>query len=206
MSIITLTDVGETMGVVFDPMSAAGKQAQRYINKVSRYVNQSCETSFDASVTTTMNVQADYMGEVDLRRSPITALTKVTTLTDTTTDLLTTTAWRCIRYDGVSELSGLWPHEIVQVTLTYGYATAPLEVQDAVTDIVVEALGGANADTVAALTVGDRTEEYKGMSALIETMGAEVLDGYRRTEYTMRLGPLEHPTRNNDDPFWAGWY
>lgn len=194
MALLTLTDLGETMGVVFDPTSTAGKQAQRYIDKVTAYITNITKASFTPVVDEVLRCQADYYGEIELENEPITEVSSVVSFDDTAqTELLGS----CVFWDGLNGISGLYPHQVVDVTMSHGYSAVPTDLANLATDVCIEALTGGNPSEVQSLTVGDRTQEFRNVIPMIEKLGEEILASYRTTERSWRLGPKSHPYPRN---------
>ncbi len=204
MGLISLATLGDSMQITFDPASPAGIQAQRYIDKVSAYILS--QTNFVTPVVTlgTVRAQSDFYGEIELKVNPVTAVTSVVVVNDPTqkniltTDVLFVTDWAGTYglnavWDHQNGIAGLFPHQWVDIIMTYGSATVPLDLATLVEDAVIEALTGAGPSSLQSLAVGDRVEEYRQLTPLVESLGADVLASYRTTETTYRLGELQHP-------------
>lgn len=194
MALLTLTDLGVTLGTTFDPASVAGIQAQRYIDKVTAYITNVTKASFTPVVNEVIRCQADYYGEIELENEPITLVSSVISFDDTAqTELLGS----CVFWDGLNGISGLYPHQVVDVKMSYGYASVPVDLRELATDVVIEALQGGNSFDVQTLTIGDRTQEFRDVTPIIEKLGEQILASYRTTEQSWRLGPKSHPYPRN---------
>ena len=197
MSLATLDELGDQMGIVFDPASAAGIQAQKFLDKLSGYITRLTGLSFSVITNDVRTMTADYYGDLWLGNDPIIDVTVVTDPRDTTN----TNVLGCgIYWDGVDTIFGFPPHMVVEVTYSHGQTT-PTDIKELVLDVVEEALGAGSADAIQQLMIGDRTEIYGDVKALVKSMGEEVLDSYRTTETTYRLGYHRDRVR----PYWLFW-
>lgn len=202
MTIIDLDYLSVVAGQTFDPDSPEGKQAQHYITAVEAYVSTVTGLMFGDAVTdAVIRQQADYYGIVELENDPQ-AVTSVVDVNDVSqTDLLTVGlgTWfgcRGVLYDGLNTISGLYPHQVVDVTMDYG-TDITVALQSFVAEAVLEILTGTDPTDVVTLTIGNKTETYQKVKTVAEKLDQAVFDYFRVTEQTWRLGPTQFPRYPN---------
>lgn len=96
--------------------------------------------------------------------------------------------WQGSDWDGLDEITGLAPYEVVDVTYTFGYDTpdVPTDIKNAAINAVknVVSPGPGELDT---RTVGDITYKYHFSENDFDDMGVRVLNLYRGVARTWRL-------------------
>lgn len=185
MGLITVDDVEIAVG---RPITGAeADQVQYYIDAWSAYIKVYTGTSFTLHTDEVVRLQADYYGLIDFQFGPVTDVSDISTPDGQT---LYYAAW-----DFLNTIYGLPPHKVVDVTMTYGYEEAPADIASVATQLVVQTM--ANPDGLTSYRVGDVTEGYGGLkpggSPSFQSMVGVVLDSYRTTETTWRIGPRQFP-------------
>lgn len=196
MGLIEVQYLEKALGV---PVGSLNQdQAQYYIDTVSSYVESYTGVTFTPQVDVTLRLQADYYGQITLHMKPIQDVTEVLPADQTTPCdiLLTTPSWG---FDGYDTIYNLQPHSVYLVTLSYGYDEVPQDIKSYVTEQCINKVNNPN--NLEAFRVGDVTETYGTKTQVNETvsvagLGQEVLDSYKDTEETWRLGPRAYPTQS----------
>jgi hypothetical protein len=192
MGLVTIADIEDATGIEVLPEDEP--KIQHLINSITSYINTYCDTSFGEEREATSRVQADYYGMIEL---PL-----------TTTDVSSVKNWRNSEeisywdWDGMRTVYNLCGHETVDVTFTYGYSSVPEDIKNVAIDMVKAAFLPPDDSDVTQFMVGDVMERYfKGpISQLVDGIGLRVLNSYKPTEGTWRLGgrvfnpPGELPT------------
>lgn len=183
MAIITVSQLETALGVTLTEVQQ--DQAEFYIDTISAYVETYTGVTFTEHVDETLVLQSDYYGEIKLALHPITAITSVTKL-GTPAD---TCLWGWDQYDTIFNLQ---PHTAYEVLMSFGYATPPLDIAGYVTQAVILAM--TNPTNQASLRVGDVTESFGNVSGgggvmSYAQLGQQVLDSYKRTNDTWKIGP-----------------
>lgn len=189
MGITTVPIVESALGRTLTPTEAT--QCEYYIEFISAFVETYTGTTFTLQEDVALKMQSDHYGIIDLPMKPIVEVTDVIndpSIVPAIDLALTEPFWG---YDGYGSIYNLAPEAAYQVTLTYGYTTPPTDIQGYVTQAVVGVIN--NPTGLASFRVGDVTESYTGVSSggqmTVAQMGQYVLDSYKDTEETWRLGP-----------------
>jgi len=192
MAIITVDQLEEYLGREFTPTEAA--QAQVYINVVSAAVQTYTGTTFELQEDVVLRMQADYYGQITLYMKPIQDVSAVVlasnaTYPDPSSLVLTDPSYGWDGYDTIFNLSA---HVVYDVTLTYGYATAPEDIQGYLLWATSEIVN--NPTSLSSFRVGDVTETYGGKTGVttIASLMNAVLESYKDTAETWRLGPRNY--------------
>ncbi len=177
--LITMDDVEAVVG---EPATAADAAKRAYyIKSISSFVNGYVDASFAVVADDVKRLQSDYYGIITLPGYPTSEVTSVVSFD---TGLATS-----YYHDGMGSLSGLDPLQTVDVTYTHGFAEVPEDVTELVLSAVLGALGVANGGTLKQLDVGGVSEVFGDVTgALVVTLAQSVLDRYKVTSWTMRLG------------------
>lgn len=183
--LITIGDLEDALGYsAATPAEEA--RWEHYITAVSSFINSYVDVSFEEIEDDEVRLQADYYGLIYLGGDPISTVSSIS-------------IWRTgaphptAEWNGLDEISGLQPLQVVDVVYTHGYSTVPEDIANVVVESVLGILQlGANGP-LKSITVGDVTEAYavgvaKPNPTAGVTLAAYVLDSYRDTEYTIRLG------------------
>lgn len=186
MGLITVDDVEIALGR--DLVGAEAAQVDYYIDAWSGYIESYTGTFFTEHTDEIKRLQADYYGLIDFKFGPVTDVTSILSPTGSP-------IW-CAQWDYLNTIYGLYPNQVVDVTLTYGYADVPADIANFCTSAVVDTMD--NPGGMTAHRVGDVTEDYSGNWSArppinFQSMGTAVLDSYRITETTWRIGPREFP-------------
>jgi hypothetical protein len=150
---------------------------------VTSYLNTYCDTYFGETREVTARVQADYYGMIELPNSVV--------------DVTSVANWRNSEeisywdWDGMRTVYNLNGHETVNVTFEYGYSAVPTDIRNVAIDMVKAAFMPPDDSDVTQFMVGDVMERYfKGpISQLVDGIGLRILNSYKPTEGTWRLGP-----------------
>lgn len=196
MGLITIDYLEKALGV---PVGSLDQdQAQYYIDTISAYVESYTGVTFTLQEDVILRLQADYYGQVVLHMKPIQTVTDVTVAPQTTpySFPLTDPVWG---FDGYDTIYNLQPHSVYLITLTYGYSDVPQDIKSYTTEQCRNALNNPN--NLANYRVGDVTESYATKDAVNEVksvagLGQSVLDSYKDSEETWRLGPRAYPQQS----------
>lgn len=190
MGIVNIKEVEKATGNCLEPGEA--QQVQYYIDYVSALVEDYTGTSFTLQEDAVLRRQSDAHGMIELSEVPIEEVSSVAYSTRAvpvagTGEVL---GW-C--FDGISTISGLKPCLAVDVTLTYGYSTAPIPVKGYVIEAVKYIT--ANPQGLASFRVGDVTQTYVGAGgeSTFTSLSNDALQPYIREESSMRLGAYHVP-------------
>lgn len=188
-ALITVDELEEALGRTL--VGAEITQAEYYIRTVSAYVQRYTNTFFTPVEDEVVRQQSDYRGMVVLSPYPIREVGDVTRV------LPNPCSGLFYAFDGLDTLYNLEPHTVYDVTISYGYETTPDDIKGVVTEMVRMAL--ANPTNLSQYRVGDVTETYNTEEApagILSFAGLtqEVLDDYKRTEFSLYLGPREFTT------------
>lgn len=152
---------------------------QHYINTISAFISGYCDDSFEYLENDSVRYRADSYGVIVLGGGPVSEVVEITSWrTGATIDA---------PYDGF-EIYGLQPFATVWVTYNHGYTEVPVDIRGLTTDSVVGAALLGATGPVKTLTVGDITEVYGSNRGIGITLQETVLDRYRITEKSLRLG------------------
>lgn len=190
MGIVTVAEVENVTGICYTPAEA--KRVQYYINYISALVEDYTGTAFTLQTDAVLRMQADAHGLIELDQSPIEEVSLVSYCTRAHPVVGTgeVPAWG---FDGVSTIFGLASFLAVDVTMTYGYATAPLPVKGYVIEATKYVL--ANPNGLAAYRVGDVTQTYvssEGQSTFT-SLSNEALAPYVKESKSWHLGTYSPP-------------
>lgn len=158
----------------------------RYIDVVSNYINNSVDVSFEP-LTVTTRLKADSYGQIRLIR-PVTDITSVKNFRTGMEDL-----W--VDFDGIDLLFYLEPHQVVDVTYSYGYDDVPEDVVNVCVNLVLTLVSEAPPTNLTKYKVGDVEELYSEsrVASLVDDYVNEVLDNYRQEWYSIPLAADSFP-------------
>lgn len=182
---VALLDLEDVIIVVGRPPASAEEAAQWQfqINAVSAYINSYVDVSFEYKEDDVVRYEADYYGVIDLGGDPVSTVTSVV---DWQSQSAVSYYW-----NGLDELYGLYPNQVVDVTYTHGYATIPDDVKYMATQAVFGALDLGATGSLTSYTVGDVTEAYSNpdkTGVTVVSLERAVLDRYSATHGSWRLG------------------
>ncbi len=192
MSIITIEQLETALGR--DLTTEQEAQAQFFIDAITAAIETYTGTTFTLQEDVTLRMQADYYGQIRLPMKPIQEVSAVEYSTNTTPTAqpVTPLFWG---FDGYDTIYNLPAHVVLDVTLSYGYATAPADIQAYVVWATTGVLN--NPDGLESFRVGDVTETYgqaasaSGITSYAGLM-QQTLDSYKDTYDTWRLGPRNY--------------
>ncbi len=162
---------------------------QYLIDQVTAYIEDETYTAFSLHTNETVRYRADGWGIVELI-GPVVSVASITPLIQSRyTYRYDGWAWVPSEWDGIDEISGLAPYEVVDVTYTYGYdlAEVPKDIKGVAISAVVHEINGNTPDELREKTVGDITYKWDVSEANFDALGANVLDSYRGVGRTWRL-------------------
>lgn len=150
-----------------------------YIRVISAFVCGYCDDSFEYLENDVVRYRADYYGVIVLGGGPVSEVTEVAN-------------WRTgapidVPWDGF-EIYDLQPLQTVDVTYNHGYTEVPEDIKGVVVDTVIGIVGLGATGPLKTLTVGDITEVYATARGVGVSLQETVLDRYRMTAKSLRLG------------------
>ncbi len=152
-----------------------------HISSVSSYINSICDDSFEEIEDDVIRYQSDYYGIIELLGGPVSEVSSVAYFRSGAE----LSGWY---WDGFEQLSVGAGLLTVDVTLTHGWSQVPLDIETIATDASLVAINSFDADDLISYQVGDVNEKYASIKTFAEQNTQSVLDNYRRTEATLRLG------------------
>jgi len=180
VALLTVEELEVAVGTSFSDADAA--RAQYYIDGLSAYIEKKTGTTFSVVEDAVERFRADPYGVVKFTLLPVTA---VTTVHDFATDTdLEPGGWV---WDGLSRLTNLCGHQVVDVTYSYGLEP-PADVKWAATEAVKRGINTANNSNLVLKQVGDVIHQFGTMLPLTEAE-QEIFNSYGVTEWTLKLGP-----------------
>lgn len=178
--LITVDDVETAIGR--PPADQTEEDVWQYhITNISAYINSLVDDSFEEIEDDELaRVQADYYGIITLKGGPI---TEVTSVRNWRSDEETEWDW-----NGIDEIMNLNCLQVVNVTYSHGWDAVPPDIIALCTDAVLVAINEVDADDLISYQVGDVVEKYASIRTFSENNTEAILDQYRATETTYRLG------------------
>ncbi len=182
MAVISVTSIVNIESALGRELTATEEtRATYYIKAISAYIASYCDLiSFEEVPDDTIKAQADYYGIVDLGGDPISEVASVTSVDGTEVG-----GWT---FDGTSRISGLGPFQTVNITYSHGTTVIPEDLEGVATEAVLAATLLTTPVRLVRRTVGDVTDAYEAAGGVSVSLSAHVLNQYRTTDYTMRLG------------------
>ena len=182
MAVITLDDLETWMKTTFDDATAA--QAQLMVDYINQLIADECNTVFGPETGSVQRCRADADGRIVFFNIPV---ADVSVVHDYRTDAdLSTDVW-C--FDGIDTVSGLYPGQVVDVTMDFGWPTVPASVKGVALAMAGRGVGQLTSNTPAGVTlkqVGDVIVEYGDVMAPTPTESA-ILAVYAITEGTIEI-------------------
>jgi len=180
--LITLEELGVALN---RPIAAEEEPYYQYlIDSVTAYISSETGVAFSLHTAETVRYRADGRGIVE----PIGPVVSVSAI-DPIRDLWF--PWDCTpTYDGLSEIYGLNPYDVVDVTYTYGYALG--EAPEDIKNVAIEAVVGViesddHLGDLSEKTVGDITYKYRFSDLNFSSFSLATLNAYRGVAKTWRL-------------------
>ena len=157
-------------------------KATYYIGVISAFIESYCDLiSLQEVLDDVIRLQADYYGIIELGGGPISSVASVTDVDGTEV-----TGYA---FDGSGMISGLAPFQTVDITYSHGLDEVPADIRAIATEAVVGTIVLQLSGPLKTRTVGDVTYSFQEGSNVGVQLASGVLDRYKTTEYTMRLGP-----------------
>ncbi len=182
---VALLDLEDLIVVIGRPPATAEEAAQWQfqIDAISAYINSYVSVSFELIEDDIVRYEADYYGVINLGGDPISTVSSVV-------------SWQsqsAVSYywNGLDEIRGLCPNEVVDITYSHGYSTIPEDVKHMATQAVTGVLDLGATGSLTSFTVGDVTEVYSnpdGNGVTTVSLQRAVLDKYSDTYGSWRLG------------------
>lgn len=183
----TLADLEVALRRSIDP--ADQEYYQYLIDSATAYIEDITDTAFSVHTNSTVRYRADGWGIVELV-GPVTSVASITPLIQSNyTYRYDGWYWAASQWDGLGEIDGLAPYEVVDVTYTYGYALAdvPRDIKKVAVDAVVGVIDNKPVGTLSERTVGDISYKYEFTDSDFSSLAADVLNSYRGVAKTWRL-------------------
>lgn len=158
-------------------------QWQFQIDAVSAYINSYVSVSFELLEGDVVRMEADYYGVIDLGGEPVSTVNSVVSFAS---QQPTPYYW-----NGLGEIRGLNPNEVVDINYDHGYATVPEDIKHVATQAVLGILDLGSTGVLTSFTVGDVTEVYSNPTdagVTVVSLQKSVLDKYSDTMGSWRLG------------------
>lgn len=190
MALTTIEAVEEALGRELTPEEAVTVQTS--IDSLTSFVESYTGSYFTEHVDENIRLQADAAGLIDFEFGPVTDVSNIYYPQGTDTVLYA-------YWDYLETIYNLKPHQVVDVVMTYGYETVPDDMAAYALQMVLNEFNGVSGGPLESYRVGDVTETYgtggKGASTpqTYQTLGNSVLESYRRTETSWRLGARKFP-------------
>lgn len=159
------------------------------IDQVTSYIETVTGVAFSRHTNETVRYRADGQGVVELV-GPVVSVSTISPLIQSNyTYRYDGWYWVPAAWDGLGEVNGLAPYEVVDVTYTYGYdlAEVPSDIKSVAMDVVLGKLEGRPPDVLEEKTVGDITYRWRVSEADFDAFGLEVLRSYQGVARTWRL-------------------
>lgn len=181
---VALLDLDDIETAIGRPPASAEEEAQWqfYIDAISAFINSYVSVSFEELAGDVVRYEADYYGVIDLGGDPVSAVNSVV-------------GWQSQEgvsyyWNGLDELRGLCPNEVVDVDYDHGYAVVPDDIKFLATQAVLGILDLGATGAIKSFTVGDVTEVYSdsGGEGISVTLSGAVLSNYSDTVGAWRLG------------------
>lgn len=190
MTVLALTTIDDIEAATGDPIPLSEEPKwQAYIDSVSSFVNGYVDDIFEEITDDVVRYQADYYGLIDLGGGPI---SDVSLISNWRTDAEVSYAY----WNGIDQIYGLQPLQVVDVTYTHGWVEIPDDIKFMVRDIVLGVLELGTSGPIRSFTVGDVSEVYDttaGGKVAGVTLAGHTLARYCTTDYTLRLGAGHYP-------------
>lgn len=194
MALLTLEDLEIALGTTFDEDEVAN--AQYIIDATTSYIENQTGLSFSVKTDITKRFSADYYGRVELIPGPV---TDVSAVKDWRTQGSTSYAY----WDGLDTVYNLYPGEVVDVTFSCGYETAPGDLKFAATEITKSVVDNLPEGALRSKQVGDIAYFFQtAEKTSFNGMGRSVIDSYRDTIQTQTAS--SYPIYPNTPGFYRG--
>lgn len=162
---------------------------QHLIDRVTAYIETVTGVAFTLHTNETVRYRADGWGVVELI-GPVVDVTTITPLRQSNYQYrYDGWDWIPSEWDGLDEITGLAPYEVVDVTYTYGYdlSEVPADIKGVAMDVVIRKLNGRDPGELEEKTVGDISYKWRVSEADFDAFGLDVLEAYKGGARTWRL-------------------
>lgn len=161
---------------------------QSLIDQVTAYIEGETATAFSRHTNETLRYRADGWGVVELI-GPVISVATINPLIQSNYTYRYDGWYWSAQWDGLSDIDGLAPYEVVDVTYTYGYDTAdvPEDIKQVAINAVVGEINGRTPEDLTEKTVGDITYKWAVSDVSFDNFGLSTLDAYRGVAKTWRL-------------------
>jgi len=157
---------------------------QYLIDSLTAFLEEELSLSFSV-VTETWRYKADGWGIIELN-GPVDDLEPITVAAVGSRSLYE--LWDgYYEFDGLDEISCLYPYQTVDITYTYGYLNAPQELKTVAAEMIKEQVYGPDSSELEARAVGDVSEKYRWTRSSWDESQKRILDGYRPSAHCWRL-------------------
>lgn len=162
---------------------------QSLIDEVTAYLENETGLAFTLHTNETVRYRADGWGVVELVGPVVEVFNIAPLIQSNYTYRYDGWYWVPGRWDGIDEIDGLAPYEVVDVTYTYGYdlSEVPEDIKAVAIKAVVGEINGRSPEDLEEKTVGDITYRWKASEADFDSFGLSVLNAYRGVARTWRL-------------------
>jgi len=177
MGLLTVDELEDAMGGV--SLTEAQTNCANYlISRVSSYLESITGVTFEPKTDFTFRAKADMNGQVT---TPVWPVTDVSNFHDFKTDLDITYP----RWDGMDMFYGMFPRQVIDITVSYGMETVPIAMKNVAIEAVRRGMS-ANATSLVSKTVGDVIYVFGDMLTF-PAADQEVIDSYEVTQGTYTL-------------------
>lgn len=182
----TLADLATALQRSIDP--AQEPYYQSLIDQVTSFIEGETGMAFSLHTNETVRYRADGRGVVELI-GPVHSVANIAPLIHSGYYAYDGYGWSYTAWDGLSEIDGLAPYEVVDVTYTYGYDLdeVPEDIKQVALSVVVGEINGRTPEDLEEKTVGDITYRWKVSAADFDSFGLGTLNLYRGVARTWRL-------------------
>lgn len=213
-SIVPVATVASNLGLDYSSMSAADQASFTYLcNSASALIVGETSISF-SQVTETIRIGADGRGEFLLLKNPIASVNSATDCGSgdalTVNPIPYVAGYYDIIWDGLDRLWGLFPWQIVDLSLTHGWSTVPDDIQFVLTEVVRRTKD--NPLNTTKRRVGDVEVDYAtprvgDAVAAFTTTEQSVLDNYKTTEasWQLEVRPDKQDPHDYTRIYWGWW-
>lgn len=184
---LTIADLEVALQRTIEP--ADEPYYQFLIDQVTAYIENVTGVAFTRRTNETVRYRADGHGVVELV-GPVISVTSITPLIQSNyTYRYDGWYWVPAAWDGLSDVTGLAPYEVVDVTYTYGYETAdvPADIKGVAISTVTGHVNGRTPEALEQKSVGDITYRWRVSESDFDALGLDVLRSYQGVARTWRL-------------------
>lgn len=161
---------------------------QSLIDQVTSYIESETGVAFSLHTNETLRYRADGWGIVELV-GPVVSVASITPLIQSNYSYRYDGWYWSAQWNGLGDIDGLAPFEVVDVTYTYGYdvADVPKDIKGVAIDAVAGVIKGRAPTDLQERTVGDITYKYRFSATDFDALGLGVLNLYKGVARTWRL-------------------